>query len=728
MRIMYLRKICLWMSALLLAGSMMGNDAYRYRVRAAEPDRREEDQGAAEALRELWEQREIMAVVYLCREYAVKSEADPASGTVVTVPSGQTVFIRNAFSDSDNEIWASVNFYKGEQEYQGYIQREYLACSDERFLAWEQRYLMSVLEDPDVPFSTVSGNITFSERDSKNKMLEQFPESYRPGLQTMLEEHPDWVFVPLNTGLDWKTVIDNELTEGKSLVHSSFPECTKEGVYDDNNWYYASRKILEYYMDPRNSLTEDRIFQFEQLTYNESYHTKEALEVFLEQTFMNGKTTAPETSMTYAEIFYEVARAEGFGVSPFHLASRVYQEQGKADAPMISGNYPGFEHLYNHFNIGATGKTTTEVIVNGLTYARNAKSVTDPQEPMPWKDAYYSILGGAHFISANYIRKGQDSLYLQKFNVNPSAVHALYTHQYMQNISAPCSEAKKIRDMYKGADSLDCAFVFTIPVFFNMPEEACSMPVSSKNVVLQVPEGFDGDTIYLDGAAFRAERRNGNSIVKAKNSKAKTAVVYQYNESGVPVDMYVWTLQYKNNAYKAAKQSKLRNLLSYHGFSIRITGKSGIRFKTGISASLRKTLTTEGVNGYKLKEYGTLVMNKANMEKYPLIKGGEKTSFGMAYGRNDEGILEDNIYEKVSKRYRFTSVLIGIPASQYKTEFAFRGYAILEKNGKEITIYGPTVARSIYSLAEQVLEMGTYEEGSDAYDFLKEIIEKADEK
>lgn len=714
------------MSALLLVTGIMGNDGFAYRARAEESERTRERQGAAEALRELLDEREVMAVVYLCQEYAVKKEAAPGSETVLTVPSGQTVFIRNVCAGSDNEIWASVSLYRGEQEYQGYIEREYLACSDERFLAWEQTYLMPGAGDGDALFYTVSGNITFSAENSKSKMLEQFPESYRPGLQAMLDEHPNWIFAPLNTGLDWKTVIDNELTEGKSLVHSSFPEYTKEGVYDDNNWYYASRKILEYYMDPRNSLTEDRVFQFEQLTYNESYHTKEALEVFLEQTFMNSGTNAPDTNMTYAEIFHKVAKAEGFGVSPFHLAARVYQEQGKADAPMICGTYPGFEHLYNHFNIGATGKTTTEVIVNGLTYARNAKSVTNPQEPMPWKDAYYSILGGAHFISANYIRKGQDSLYLQKFNVNPSAVHALYTHQYMQNISAPFSEAKKIRDMYKGADSLDCAFVFTIPVFRNMPAEACAMPASSKNVVLQVPEGFDGDTIYLEGVAFQAEKRNGNSIVKAKNAKAKTAVVYQYNEAGVPVDMYVWTLQYKDNAYKATKQPKLRNLLSYHGFSIRITGKSGIRFKTGISTSLRKTLTTEGVNGYKLKEYGTLVMNKANMKKYPLVKGGEKTSFGMAYGQNDEGVLEDNIYEKVAKRYRFTSVLIGIPVSQYKTEFAFRGYAILEKNGKEITIYGPTVAKSIYSLAEQVLKMGTYEEGSDAYDFLKEIIESAD--
>ena len=76
-------------------------------------------------------------------------------------------------------------------------------------------------------------------------------------------------------------------------------------------------------------------------------------------------------------------------------------------------------------------------------------------------------------------------------------------------------------------------------------------------------------------------------------------------------------------------------------------------------------------------------------------------------------------------RNRFTSVLIGLPAEQYKTEFAFRGYAVLEKNGVETVIYGPIVAKSIYSLAQQFLEAGTYAQGSDADIFLNKLITDA---
>ena len=109
-----------------------------------------------------------------------------------------------------------------------------------------------------------------------------------------------------------------------------------------------------------------------------------------------------------------------------------------------------------------------------------------------------------------------------------------------------------------------------------------------------------------------------------------------------------------------------------------------------------------------------------------MVKGGTKVQSGMAYGTDANGNLTDVVYETVDGRYRYTSVLVGMPAAQYKTEFAFRGYLILAKDGEEITIYGPPKARNIYSLAEQLLEGGKYEPGSAAYEFLTKLITDAD--
>ncbi|MCM1326820.1 MAG: hypothetical protein NC094_08240 [Bacteroidales bacterium] len=661
-----------------------------------------------ESLSEIVEERPVMALVYLAAEYPVRAEASYDSEELVSVPSGQTVFIQDvsvSVSEEGYEVWEYVNLYYRDQEYSGYIPRHYLACSDQRFLTWEAEYGMN--PEAAVNYAAEDGTVRVNYSD-----VEQFPASYQEKLRQLKELHPQWVFVPMETGLDWNEVIANEITGSKSLIYYTYGDWMKEGLYDQHNWYFASEDALKYFMDPRNWLTEDNIFQFELLTYNEEYHTEAAVEAFLNNTFMNSSSNAPGTDMTYAHIIWAVGAEDIRQVSPFHLAARIYQEQGQGTSPLISGTYPGYEGYYNYFNVGATGTTNQAVVESGLNYAKNQN----------WNSAYYSILGGANVISANYIRKGQDTLYLQKFNVNPAAQNPLYTHQYMQNISAPSGEGKSVRNLYRQANSLEGSFVFKIPVYRNMPENACAQPTYSTNVVLQIPAGYSSE-VYLDGVAYPSAARNGRYIITAKDGSAKSAVVYQYDGSGVPTGMYVWTLTYQNNAYTATPQPEMENLLGYHGFSIRITGKSGIRFKSSISQELRSRLTEQGgVNGYTLKEYGTLVMNNANRSTYPMIKDGQKVAGGLSYGVNDNGVLEDKVYETVSGRYRFTSVLVGLPASQYRTEFAFRGYAVLEKDGAETVIYGPIVARSIYSLAEQVLNMGLYQEGSDADRFIRQLI------
>ena len=704
-----MKKLWSMLGIMLVTVSLFSSGLSNLTVHALEPEEEAFVEEAREALSAIVSDREIMALVYMSAEYAIKADAHESSETVVTVPSGQTVLIEDVKMNDDYQVWEYVRCYVGEQEYRGYVERSYLACSDERFLEWEELYGMN----PQA--YTMYALDEESAARSKYADIEQFPASYQASLKALKDKHPNWVFVPMNTGLDWNTVIANEIGGGKSLVHKSFPDYMKEGAYDNGSWYYASEEVLKLYMDPRNSLTEDAIFQFEQLTYNETYHTEEAVAAFLDNTFMKSDKNAPGTVMTYAHIIWAIGKEDIRKVSPFHLAARIYQEQGDGTSPLISGTYPGYEGYYNYFNVGATGTTTQQVIENGLAYAKSHN----------WNNAYYSILGGADVISKNYIQKGQDTLYLQKYNVNPQSAHALYTHQYMQNISAPTSEAKSIKKLYEKANSLDNTFVFKIPVFQNMPDTPCPMPTSSTNVVLQIPSGYN-TTVYLDGVAYNSSARNGRNIVKASGSGAKTAVVYRYNESNVPVGMYVWTLSYGNGAYTATAQPDLTDLLTYHGFSIRITGKPGIRFKTGISTDVRAKLTSTGIGGYKLKEYGTLIMNKANMSQYPMVKGGEKVISGMSYGINENGTLDDKVYETVSGRYRYTAVLVGQPVSQYKVEYAFRGYIILEKDGSQITLYGPTVAKSIYDLAKLVVDAGTYAPGSDADTFLRKLISDAD--
>ncbi len=413
---------------------------------------------AKSALKDIIENKSILALVYLCDTYEVKTGAAPDADTVQTVVSGQSVQIMDAELDESGNVWYQALFYQNGTEYTGYIERGYLAASDEDFLQWEETYIVL----PPAPKMMRSRRAAASYPD-----VDQFPASYQNALYGLKAKHPNWIFVRMDTGIDWNTAISREMGD-KSLIPSTSSGSWQNGIYGQG-WSYASEGILKYYMDPRNFLTDPAVFQFEQLTYNDSYHTASAVQEILKNSFMS--STIPGDSRTYAQAFNEIGQSTG--VSPFHLASRVLQEQGKGTSPLISGAYPGYEGYYNYFNVGASGKTDALVIQSGLKKAKE----------QGWNTRYKSLNGGARVIGANYILKGQDTLYLEKFNV-ASGYHANFTHQYMQNIQAPDSEASKIRNAYNSAGALENGFVFKIPVYSNMPASPCSKPNMTDTITL----------------------------------------------------------------------------------------------------------------------------------------------------------------------------------------------------------------------------------------------------
>lgn len=651
-------------------------------------------------LSELLSDTTVMALVYLSDSMPLYNTPSYDSTYTISVPSGQQVQIQDAFLDDNYEAWSYVTLYYEGSQYAGYIPRRFLACSDERFLEWESCWNMN----PSL-FAFFA-----ADSDANYDDIAAFPESYREALVALKEAHPNWTFVKMDTGLDWNTVIKYEMEPGRSLIPSDFPAYMQDGTYS-KSWSLASKETLEYYMDPRNWLTENHIFMFELLTYNPSYHTQAAVQTFLKNTFMSG--IVPKDTVTYSELFYNTGSS--LNVSPFHLACRVYQEQGRGTSSLISGTYAGYEGYYNYFNVGASGSTDKAVIESGLSYAKEKG----------WTTPTLAIQGGAKTISANYILKGQDTLYLQKFDVD-SSYNGLYWHQYMQNICAPSSEGQNIRKSYAEAGSLDNTFVFKIPVFNNMPAESCAKPTPSMDITLDAPAGYNDPHIYLDGVAYDARIVNDKYVVTAPDGNCKTAIMYEYNENDVPVGMYVWELSY-NGIYTATAVPALEDLLSYHGFSIRITGNAGIRFKTGISATVREALLADGLSGYTLKEYGTMVMTEANAALYPFIKGGTKVGSGRSYGQNADGTVLDAIFETVSGRHRYTSVLVDLAPEYYKTNFVFRGYIILEKKGAEYIFYGPPVSKNIYELAEYLVQIGYYPEGSEADIFLRNLMNAANE-
>lgn len=333
---------------------------------------------------------------------------------------------------------------------------------------------------------TSSGSQGSSDADFESYMTKQgFPESYKPYLRKLHEQHPKWIFTAQKLGVDWNTALKEECVVGRNLVHSSALASWKsmeKGAYDfnggywyglDGSWVAASKEIIMYYMDPRNFLNDTYIFMFENQSYDPSYQSESGVKTILADTFMSGSYTCPDTrkKYTYSQTFMDAAKKSG--VSPYHLASRCRNEQGVNGAPQSLGTVKGYENYFNFFDIQAYATSTMTAAEMGCKYAKT----TNPTYLLPWTNQYKSIVGGSIFLGTGYITKGQDTLYLQKFDMVDGG-NGLYYHQYMTCVFGQANEAISLKNAYS-QDILNSAMEFKIPVYNNMPDKLCPKPTSS---------------------------------------------------------------------------------------------------------------------------------------------------------------------------------------------------------------------------------------------------------
>lgn len=350
-----------------------------------------------------------------------------------------------------------------------------------------------------ITLGTITDTLSQAEYEA---LLQSFPASYQTSLNALHNEYPNWKFVAVNTGLDWNTVIANESVVGRNVIQSNYPKggstlapysylSTVSGAYDwstdkyvvkdGTNWYCANSAVISYYMDPRNFLNGTDIFQFEALAYDTS-QSADVVQSILNNTFMKGNysvvdsATGKTVSGSYKQAFMDAGVTAQ--ANPYFLATRVKQEVGVNGSNSTSGTYKGYEGIYNFYNIGANDGTNA--VANGLKWAKGGTS-NSTTYGRPWTTPYKSIVGGAQYIAANYINKGQNTLYFQKFNVAPTNSNQLYLHQYMTNVQAPCSEGRTTRNAYNSLGILSGSMVFYIPVYNNMPGSPCALPAASGN-------------------------------------------------------------------------------------------------------------------------------------------------------------------------------------------------------------------------------------------------------
>ncbi|OUN24364.1 hypothetical protein B5G37_07855 [Pseudoflavonifractor sp. An85] len=423
---------------------------------------------------------------------------------------GTTVTIIGEKKASDGATWYAIDYNGGT----GYVISTYV------------RIISSGLDD----------------KEFEAYLKEQgFPESYWDGLKMLHAMYPEWVFKADHTGFDWDYAVDQESVIGKSLVQSTSKSSWKSTdpkaynwdtgvwtVYDSGGWVAASREIVAYYMDPRNFLSQNSIFQFLLQSYDGNVQNVAGVERLVDGTFLDATVTDTDgKKIYYPQVIFDAGKK--VGVNPYVLAAMIVQEQGvKGQSDSISGKAPGFEGYFNYYNIGAVAGGGNTAVKNGLIYAKGGSSGNGTSYGRPWDSRVKAITGGAQFYANGYVTAGQNTLYLKRFNVqgdNP------FTHQYMTSVWGASSEGLSLAGGYS-EELRQAPLVFSIPVYEDMPSTPCAAPTGdgspdNRLSTLKVGNytltpGFNNDTAnYSVVVPYSAS--SVTITATPKNSKAKVS-------------------------------------------------------------------------------------------------------------------------------------------------------------------------------------------------------------
>ncbi len=311
--------------------------------------------------------------------------------------------------------------------------------------------------------------------DGSNLDTSKYP-GFKEKLDTLKANHPNWKFIIMETGLDFEQVIKAQYTghlgTPKNLIQGKTGEwiCSICGdrVYDTGNWKCASEQAIRYYMDTRNWLVDSPyLFQFLATDYLET--TDDKVYGSLNGTFLYSRENA--------SIINRVCREKN--ANPYYIIARLLQEQGNAGGATSKMVDTDGTVYYNLFNIGASGNTQQEVYNNALARAKKEG----------WTSIEKCLSDGITFLFSAYINNKQNSIYLNKFDVE--SYGGLYIRQYMQNIEAPKSEGTSMYNKMRSAGLLNENLTFIIPVYENMSSLSSSSPDSSieaypKNIRVKV--------------------------------------------------------------------------------------------------------------------------------------------------------------------------------------------------------------------------------------------------
>jgi beta-N-acetylglucosaminidase/RNase P/RNase MRP subunit p29 len=193
-------------------------------------------------------------------------------------------------------------------------------------------------------------------------------------------------------------------------------------------WKYAKREDVAYYLNPLSfSPDTPDYFQFLKLSKSAGVNADEVNQKILAgKGILEGK----------AQAFIDAAKK--YSINEVYLMSHALLESGNGTSALatgivvdkVDGKAVEPKKVYNMYGIGAYDKCA---VTCGAEYAYKAG----------WFTPELAIIGGAQFVSENYIHAGQDTLYKMRWNPDHPG-----THQYATDIGWAAKQTYRITDFY----------------------------------------------------------------------------------------------------------------------------------------------------------------------------------------------------------------------------------------------------------------------------------------
>ena len=267
----------------------------------------------------------------------------------------------------------------------------------------------------------------------------------------------------------------------------------------------------------------------------------------------------------------------------------------------------------------------------------------------------------------------------------------------------------KLRFVYADGETRDAVF---------------TVKVSPNYLDLEGKDEFNGQTeVWVDGVAYPVETLGGRYVNLPDSGSLLTIYTYQQGNSNgshdnYPTGMKVYRIERTQNGATVEHLAALDDLLQYSGCSIRVNGKQGIRMITSLTQQNKDALTSTGLAGFTLEEYGTVVSWVKELGNASLTLDNGRHNY--AYKKD----VADPIFAASGGLTQYTNVLVGFNLEQCKDDIVMRPYIVLkDADGQLVTLYGGTVTRSIGYIACQ--NRNTFQPGSAAYQYVWEIIHSA---